>query len=134
MNLTANQLDDDESCNDTTEQLEGETMDKVKVGHVMAERQGQQMSAPQVLIVDDEMMNIEVMNQMVSTIGNTQSDYALTGQQAINKIEKRLCDFEQRGVLPYRVFLLDYSMPEMNGPELAVKIIELVKERGHEKP
>ena len=34
----------------------------------------------------------------------------------------------------FKVILLDYSMPELNGPETAIEILRLCREAGCEKP
>jgi CheY-like chemotaxis protein len=68
-----------------------------------------------VLIVDDDNMNIEVIKAMLDSL-NVISDTALSGNAALSLIELRL-EAVYRGEAPmYKLILLDYSMPEMDGP------------------
>ena len=70
---------------------------------------------PAVLVVDDDMMNIEVMRAMLFS-KKIDSDYALKGTEALKLIQERL-ELVYRGeAVMYKVILLDYSMPEMDGP------------------
>ena len=64
------------------------------------------------------MMNIEVLTAMLIE-KNVKCDYALKGSQALDMVKHRLELFYLKNVPMYRIILLDYSMPEMNGPEVA---------------
>ena len=59
-------------------------------------------------------MNIEVLKTMLES-ENVACDIAMSGKQALELFEGRLT--EER--CSYKLILLDYSMPEMDGPEVA---------------
>ena len=70
---------------------------------------------PQVLVVDDDPMNIEVIQAMLSQLG-IPSDRAMNGKTAIRLIQERISLCEQEDATMYTIVLLDYSMPDMDGP------------------
>ena len=81
---------------------------------------------PLVLIVDDDQMNIEVIKAMLED-QDVVTDTALSGNAALALVEKRL-EAVYRGEAPmYKLILLDYSMPEMDGPQVAVAIRSLFR-------
>ena len=74
---------------------------------------------PKILVVDDDAMNIKVISSMLNDIGY-ESDSAMDGQEALSKIIERASNFKEAGGPPmYKIILLDYSMPEMDGPTVA---------------
>ena len=78
------------------------------------------------MIVDDDIMNQIALESVVNGIG-VKSDKAISGFQAIEMFKSRISAHKLNGALAplYKVMLIDYSMPGMSGPELAVKIHEL---------
>ena len=50
------------------------------------------------------------------------SDTALSGSIALELIKERLNKVLQGQAIMYKFILMDYSMPEMDGPETALKI------------
>ena len=70
---------------------------------------------PQVLIVDDDPMNIEVMQAMLDQLGITH-DCAMNGKMAVKLVEDRIELCRQAEASIYKIVLLDYSMPDTDGP------------------
>jgi CheY-like chemotaxis protein len=86
------------------------------------------------LLVDDEPMNIfAVKNVLRST--NFNISEAFDGQQAINivneHIETKKCGEK---CCVFNFILMDYNMPNINGPNATKKIIEIYREAGLVKP
>ena len=75
----------------------------------------EQAIQPQVLVVDDDPMNVEVMQAMLAQLG-IPNDVAMSGSKAIDIIEARIQLYEERQVDMIKIVLLDYSMPDMDGP------------------
>ena len=87
-----------------------------------------QAKAKQVLVVDDEPLNIEILCGMLEARG-VMTDHALGGTQAIALFQKRIEQFKSDpATCMYKLVLLDYSMPDMDGPEVATEIQKLFKE------
>ena len=76
---------------------------------------------PEVLIIDDEVMNIEILKAMLWQRG-FKCDCAFSGLEALQLLKRRIQQVERRETSNYRLILTDYSMPEMDGPML-VKMI-----------
>jgi CheY-like chemotaxis protein len=68
-----------------------------------------------VLLVDDEQMNIEVIKAMLDEQGIA-ADVALSGSIALSLLEQRCEEVYMGGAPMYKLVLLDYSMPDMDGP------------------
>ena len=81
---------------------------------------------PRVLVVDDEPMNIFVLQTMLSELGIT-SDSATGGSEALKLVQMR-ADMLLAGeaVQPYEVILMDFCMPDMDGPTTAREIQALL--------
>ena len=79
-------------------------------------------NTPAVLIVDDNIMNISAMQGELQAF-NVPSEKAISGTDAISLIESRImqCLMASTTVM-YKLILLDFSMPEMDGPEVYQKI------------
>ena len=83
--------------------------------------------APPVLIVDDTQFNIEMVQMQLQAAG-VESDAAPGGQEALDLINTRLEEcYKDSGVKMYKVILLDYSMPKMDGPEAAIKMRKMLE-------
>ena len=76
---------------------------------------------PRILVVDDDHMNIEVITAMLSS-KHVKADSALNGNQALALIQSRMALAYQGKTSMYKIILLDYSMPEMDGPQVATEI------------
>ena len=61
------------------------------------------------------------MQGMLAVLG-IQSDQAMSGAQALTLIQQRIQKVSQGDGEMYRLVLLDFSMPEMNGPQVAIEI------------
>lgn len=62
-----------------------------------------------------------------------QLDGAIGGTEGIECIKKRV-NMTAQGVSMYKLILLDYSMQDIDGPQIARVITELAANRGIEKP
>eukprot|EP00354_Favella_ehrenbergii_P007860 CAMPEP_0170451622 /NCGR_PEP_ID=MMETSP0123-20130129/797_1 /TAXON_ID=182087 /ORGANISM="Favella ehrenbergii, Strain Fehren 1" /LENGTH=74 /DNA_ID=CAMNT_0010713365 /DNA_START=887 /DNA_END=1111 /DNA_ORIENTATION=+ len=70
---------------------------------------------PKILLIDDEPINIEVIKAMLE-MHNYTSDIANSGRQALSLVKERHELFKQNLASMYSLVLLDYSMPDMDGP------------------
>ena len=82
------------------------------------------------LVVDDDLMNIEVIKAMLS-MQNTESDTAMSGVEAVEKIKERIEGVRQGTSKMYKIICLDYSMSGMDGPMTTMKIRELISQHEH---
>ena len=76
-----------------------------------------------VMVVDDDSMNILVFKSILNEMG-VQCDTAINGKQALAKIEAR----KKSGAPFYLVMFIDYSMPDLTGPEVAIEIGRSLKD------
>ena len=60
-------------------------------------------------------MNIEVLRIMLTEI-KVKTEIAIGGAAALDAITKRAQLVVEQGLEMYRLILLDYSMPELDGP------------------
>ena len=81
------------------------------------------------LIVDDEALNIEVLKMMLNDQG-IEVDIAMGGQPALNLIKERVNLTLAGTHAMYKLILLDYSMPEIDGPQVAKETRSLLQEQG----
>ena len=72
-----------------------------------------------ILIVDDDIINLEVHEAMIHQMKHIKSDTALSGPIAIELIKERLEKVLEGQATMYKFILMDYSMPEMDGPQTA---------------
>ena len=75
------------------------------------------------LVIDDEIMNAYIMRQQVEALG-LGCDSTINSSLALILVRERIEKFILRKVHPYTLFLIDYSMPNIDG-------IELVKAARH---
>ena len=85
------------------------------------------------MVVDDDVMNQIAMGSVLKGVGAI-CDTSNSGYQALEMFQSRITAHKKNGVPLYKVMLIDYSMPGMSGPELAVKIFELADANGYETP
>ena len=67
------------------------------------------------LVVDDDLMNIEVLQSMLVSKG-IMSESALDGKIALKMLQTRIEAVYKGEAQMYQIILLDYSMPELDGP------------------
>lgn len=70
---------------------------------------------PLILVVDDEPMNIEVTKAIFESQGY-ECDTAMSGKEALALFDRRIQLLLKGKVEMYRLALLDFSMPVMDGP------------------
>jgi CheY-like chemotaxis protein len=90
-----------------------------------------QESYPLVMVVDDDPMNIAVIEAMLEE-KNVLCDTAPGGTAAINLFKERLEKFKDGEARMYKLILLDFSMPDMNGPTVASIIRDLFDDSADE--
>ena len=84
-----------------------------------------------VLVVDDEPLNIEVMCGMLEFRGLI-CDHALSGPIALTLFQDRIEQvISGQANAMYKLVLLDFSMPGMDGPEVATRMRKLVSQQNH---
>ncbi len=76
----------------------------------------QKLEDKRALVVDDEISNCESVTNMLEMIG-MRAEWAINGAEAIELAEEAM-----RGNDAYKVYIIDWRMPEMNGVELAKRI------------
>ena len=88
----------------------------------------------QVLVIDDDEMNVQVLQGILKGEGEGEgegssilSNMALSGYEALAKIRERIeqCANNQQ-LSMYKVILLDYSMPGMDGLTTAIEMRSLL--------
>ena len=79
-----------------------------------------------ILVVDDEEFCISAIQVLLSQLGiniETQVDFCITGQEAVNKV-KQIYSMEMQ----YRLILTDFNMPVMDGIKATYKIREFLRD------
>ena len=76
-----------------------------------------------VLVVDDNTFNTVAIQNLLMQF-KVESDSAVDGNQAIHWVKQRF-NFQRSA---YKLILLDYSMPECDGVEAALKIKQFMNE------
>ena len=79
------------------------------------------------MIVDDEPVNIEFAGLILGAM-NIAADSALSGTEALEKIKKRIGLVLSGKARMYKLILLDYCMPVMEGPETSLAIRQVIGE------
>ena len=74
--------------------------------------------------MDDDQINIYVLGALLKK-KNHRFDSAMNGAQAIEFVSRRINS--PHGKM-YNLIFLDFSMPDMDGPEVCIEIRKLVKE------
>lgn len=89
-------------------------------------KQDESEQLAQVLLIDDEPINIEVLNGMFNVLGMT-CDSASSGPEGVAIVSRRLELVRRNKARMYSLICLDYSMPEMDGPQVARAIRSMMK-------
>lgn len=76
-------------------------------------------SCTQILIVDDIDMNRYILKQIFLSKFNLQCDEAINGREAVEAVKARAY---QECCSSYKIIIMDYEMPIMNGIEASKKI------------
>ena len=74
-------------------------------------------------------MNLEVIKTLLHE-KNVPCDTVMSGEDALVLVKKRLKLVQANMAPMYKVILMDYSMPVMDGPTVAAKIRELLSNEG----
>jgi len=80
-------------------------------------------SGSSILIVDDDSFNIVAIQSLLQQF-NLKSDYCNDGKEAIEMVKKRLKSDDPM----YKLILMDYSMPDCDGPQATYAIREYLNE------
>ncbi len=95
--------------------------DRVRERPVMVD-----IKSMKVLIIDDNSTNRMILREMISNLGASVTD-AENGKQAIDILQKGIQESS-----PYRLILLDYHIPDMDGIQIASKIKDMgLAEKSH---
>ena len=89
-------------------------------------KQDESEQLAQVLLIDDEPINIEVLSGMFNVKGMT-CDTASSGPEGVAIVSRRLELVRRNKARMYSLICLDYSMPEMDGPQVARAIRSMMK-------
>ena len=68
--------------------------------------------------MDDEPTNIEILSILLK-LKNLGSNYAACGQEALQVLKERIAKVKQNKLEMFKIIFLDFSMPDMDGPEVA---------------
>ena len=80
-------------------------------------------SGSSILIVDDDSFNIVAIQSLLQQF-NLKSDYCNDGKEAIEMVKKRSKSDDPM----YKLILMDYSMPDCDGPQATYAIREYLNE------
>ncbi len=87
-----------------------------------------------VLVVDDDLMNIQVLQGMLHG-WKIKSDQAISGMVALQLIESRINQTQSKEKLElYDLILLDFSMPQLDGPATARLIRQMLAAKDLPQP
>ncbi len=78
------------------------------------------------MVIDDEPLNIFVVQQMLIS-KNIECDTATNGGDALDMIQDRIENVLLGHGQMYKLILLDFSMPEMDGLTVAKEIIKMFR-------
>ena len=77
---------------------------------------------PSILIVDDDPLQMEIVTSLILSIRDIQVDSVFSSSQALNLVRTRLTEVLLGRATMYKIILLDYSIDEMDGPQIAQSI------------
>ena len=76
-----------------------------------------------IIIAEDCEFNLTALNCILQTF-NLKADLVMNGRDALNAVVNRL----NQGAEMYKLIVLDFCMPELDGPQAASKILEAIHE------
>jgi len=79
-----------------------------------------------VMVVDDDMINRFVLSKFLENQGLT-TEIATNGVEALELIKNRSSVYENCECSSYKLIIMDYEMPELNGPNCCTQITQLVQ-------
>ena len=91
----------------------------------MSLAQGQAQTAL-VLVADDCPFNIFAMQGLLEQL-NVQAEFVTNGEEAVQAVRKRLSNSNNP---MYKLIMMDFSMPIMNGPDATRKIRAMLEKKG----
>ena len=72
-----------------------------------------------ILVVDDDPLQIEIVTSLIHGMRDIRIDSVLSSSQALNLVRTRLTEVLLGRAAMYKIILLDYSIDEMDGPQIA---------------
>lgn len=90
---------------------------------VDSNRKCRECSEATVLIVDDVIMNIEIVACLLRCNFDLRADYVMNGQEAVDCVKANL--LKKCCAIRYKLVIMDYDMPVMNGVESSIEILKL---------
>ena len=84
-----------------------------------------QINKPEVLIVDDSVFNVIALKGSFEQL-QFLCDTSNGGEEALQAVK----DLVNAGKPVYKLIMMDYSMPDCNGPEATKRIREFLNQRG----
>ena len=72
-------------------------------------------------MVDDDFFNILVLVGLLKS-AKVPFDEAQCGMDALDKVSKRIELVKTGAASMYKLILLDFSMPDLNGPQVAIQL------------
>ena len=91
-----------------------------------------QKEYPLVLVVDDNPFNVEVISLMLKE-KQVQSVSAYSGREALEIVKARIQLAAKAKAPMFKIVIMDYSMPEMNGPTAVKKMKKLFERSGFKR-
>lgn len=82
-------------------------------------------SLPQILIVDDNTFFVYSLQLLVEQHFKMPTETAYSGQEGIARVRARL----DNGLEPHKLILTDINMPEMDGFQMSVQILKMIRDR-----
>ena len=79
------------------------------------------------LVIDDCEINIQMLTIILDD-SKIDSDCVFSGPEALEMIEQRIVNVENGKGEMYKAILLDFSMPEMDGPTTSRRLREMLEQ------
>ena len=72
--------------------------------------------------MDDDPLQMEIVTSLILSLRDIQIDSVFSSLEALNLVRTRLTEVLLGRATMYKVILLDYSIDEMDGPQIAQSI------------